>query len=398
MSQLNRPERQGSEFDDEFDLIDILIVLAKHKALIITLPLIAAVVAGAVSFTLPNVYKASTTLLPPQQAQSGTAALLSQLNGVAGLAAGAAGLKSPNDLYIGMLKSRVIADKLIEKFALKNVYDTDSLEEARLTLEENTAISSGKDGLITISVEGYDKNLVPRIANGYAAELLDFTRELAVTESAQRRMFFEQQLELSKNKLAVAEVTLKRNLETQGVISVDSDSLAIVETLGRLRARISANEVRLSSMRAFVTTTNPDYRRVEEELISLRAELWKLENGRPAKNGRPPQRAQNSVGLENIKILRDVKYHQMLYELLAKQYEAARLEEAKDPSIIQILDPAITPERKFKPKRVVILTLSAVLALITALVWSFIAEAKHRALRLPGGTLRWTELKSYLRR
>jgi tyrosine-protein kinase Etk/Wzc len=394
-AQSNGHGLAGQADDEGFDLIGILIILAKYKKLIIRLPIIVAIFAAAISYVIPNSYNASAKLLPPQQPQSGAAALLSQLGGIAGTAAGAAGIKSPSDLYVGMLKSRTVADTLIAQFNLKKVYDTDFQETARKTLEENTSITAGKDGLITITVEDNNKKLVALIANSYVDQLTKLTKVLAVTEAAQRRMFFERQLEQAKDRLATAEMTLKGGLDTHGVISVDSQSGAIVATVGRLRAQISAREVQLNSMRAFVTTSNPEFKRIEEELNSARAELSKLENGSP--NG-PEQSNVKQAGLENIKVLRDVKYYQMLYELLAKQYEVARLDEAKDSSIIQVLDPAVEPERKFKPKRAIIVMLSAMAGLFVALFWVFISETKQRALELPGGEERWGQFRAILRR
>jgi uncharacterized protein involved in exopolysaccharide biosynthesis len=388
--------RSDSQFDhDEVSLFRLLIVLAKHKKLVIGLPFAAAVVSCALSFALPDEYKATTKLLPPQQAQSGAAAMLSQLGGAAaGLAGGLAGLKSPNDLYIGMLKSRTVADNLIAKFNLKSVYDTDSQEKARKKLEDETTISAGKDGLITIEVENKDKKLVAKIANSYVDQLFTLTKVLAVTEASQRRVFFERQLELAKNNLAEAEMSLKSALDTHGVISVDTESRAILETVGRLRAQISAKEIELSSMRAFLTENNPSFRKTEEELSSLRAELSKLENGRPQQsvNGEG-----NQAGLKNIKLLRDVKYNQMLYELLAKQYEVARLDEAKEPSIIQVLDPAVDPERKSKPKRALLVLISTLFAVLAGIGLAFLSEAKQRALLRSEGREQWNELKSHLR-
>lgn len=336
-----------------------------------------ALCAAAISFALPNVYRAGTKLLPPQQPQFGAAALLSQLGGVAGAAAGAAGIKSPNDLYLGMLRSRTLADKLIAQYELKKVYGTDSQEKARKILEENSFISSGKDGLISIEVEDENQKLVAPLANSYAEELLKLTRVLALTEASQRRVFFERELEQSKNNLAKAEMTLKGALDSHGVISVDSESRAIVETVGRMQAQISAKESQLGAMRAFVTETNPEFRRVEEELKGLRAEQAKLENGRGIASGNTGSR-NKQVGLENIKILRDVKYYQMLYELLSKQFEVARLDEAKESSVIQVLDPAFNPERKFKPKRAIIVMLSTILAFFATLSWIFFVASWRR--------------------
>lgn len=376
-------------------MLGLLLVLARHKKLVFGLPLLVALLTLAVSLLLPNQYRASTKLLPPQQAQSSAAAVLAQLGGMAGAAAGVSGLKSPNELYIGMLRSRSVADKLIVRHKLMQVYGTDSLEMARFLLAENTVIDTGRDGMITIEVQGDDQKLVAPLANDYVRELLGLTRVLAVTESSQRRVFFERQLELSKNNLAKAEIALKGALDSRGVISVDAESTALMETVARLRAQASAKEVEVSAMRAFLTPANPEYRRAAEELNSLRQELSNLENGR-AGSAAAPGASRN--GIENVQLLRDVKYYQMLYELLAKQYEVARLDEAKDPSLIQVLDPAVEPERKFKPRRALLVTALTVLALLASVMLAILIELKRRALATPGAAGQWDELKAHLRR
>jgi tyrosine-protein kinase Etk/Wzc len=395
MSQSQASEKQEitSRAEDELGVFDILIVLAKHKKMIIGTTFGAAVLAAGVSLILPNVYQATTKLLPPQQNQSSALAVLSQLGGMAGAAAGAAGLKNPNDLYIGMLKSRTVADRLVAQFDLKKNYDTDSQDLARQILEKNTTITSGKDNLITIEVEDKDQKRVAAIANAYVTELLRLTKVLAVTEASQRRMFYERQLEATKENLAKAEMLLKSRLDTNGVISVDAESRAILETVGRLRAQVSAKEIELSSLQAFVTPNNPDYRRTEEELNSLRTELSRLENGR----GGNSAEAEKQGGLENVKVLRNVKYQQMLYELLAKQYEVARIDEAKDPSIIQVLDQAVQPEHRAKPKRTLIVLMTAMIAAFGAIAAAFIMEIRKKVLSSPQGSAQWTELKSHLK-
>lgn len=377
MNEVNMTGRQSyaaSESDD-INPAELLRVLKKSKKALIAVPFGTAILGGVLSFALPNMYKATTTLLPPQQAQSGAAALLSQLGGVASLAAGATGLKSPNDLYVGMLKSRTVADALIAKFDLKKRYATESQEQARKKLEENTNISSGKDGLITIEVEDQNKQSVPELANAYVGELLRLTRDLAVTEASQRRVFFERQLERAKDNLTTAEITLKAALDKKGVISVDTESRALLEMIARIKAQVSAKEIQLNAMKAFLTPTNPEYQRAEQELVSLRNQLSKFENGPSGGEIADGVSDKPSGGFENIKLLRDVKYYQMLYELLAKQYEVARLDEAKDPSLIQVLDRAVEPERKSKPKRAVIVALAAVFGLFGTLGWTLMRDA-----------------------
>jgi uncharacterized protein involved in exopolysaccharide biosynthesis len=377
-------------------VVDFLIVLAKHKKTVIGIPIAAALVAAAISLALPEVYRSGTKLLPPQQPQSGAAALLSQISGVAGAAAGAAGIKNPNDLYIGMIKSRTVADRIISRFNLNQVYNTNSLEKARAKLDANTFVTSGKDGLITIEVEDESRARVAQLANAYTEELIRLTGTFAVTEAGQRRMFYERQLEQAKNHLAESEAALKGRLDTHGVVSVDASSRAIVETISRLRAQVSAKEIEINSMSAFVTANNPDYLRAEQELVSLRGELAKLENGRP--NGATDEEAgKDNEGLKSIKLLRDVKYYEMLYELLAKQYEIARLDESKDSSLIQVLDKAMEPERRFKPKRAIIVISTTFVSLLLAIGCAFLSEAKQKMLSSNVGRTKWSELRAHLR-
>jgi tyrosine-protein kinase Etk/Wzc len=387
-------QRNSASDNGEIDMVDVLIVLAKYKHKIAMATFGAAVLSLAVSLVLPNEYEAATKLLPPQQTQSSAAALLTQLGGIAGAAAaGATGLKNPNDLYVGMLRSRTVADHLIEQFHLRQVYGTDSQEHARKILEDNTRITSGKDGLITVAVSDENKQRVAPLANAYVSELFQLMKTLAVTDAAQRRLFYEGQLASTKDALAKAEIALRSAMDTQGVISVDAESRTILETIARLRAQTSAKEIQLASMGAFLTPSNPEFRRTEVELNGLRSELGKLENGRGAES---PNTASKG-GLQNIKLLRDLKYQQMLYEVLAKQYEVARIDEAKDPSVIQVLDRALDPERKSKPRRALLTILGAATGLFASIFWAFFSDSRRRKLMTPEGSARWEELKSHLR-
>ncbi|QYF91975.1 lipopolysaccharide biosynthesis protein [Massilia sp. PAMC28688] len=374
-------------------LIDMLIALARRKKLVLGLPLASACAAALISLALPNTYRADTKLLPPQQSQGGAAALLAQLGGVAAAAGSAAGIKNPGDLYVAMLRSRTVTDKLVNRFQLKTVYGAKMHEQAREALDGNTVIAAGKDGVIRIDVEDRDPKLAVALANAYAAELLNLTKSLAVSEASQRRLFFERQFEAAKDNLAGAEVELKRALDTRGVISVDGQSRAMVETVGRLRAQIAAKEIELAAMAAFVTPQNPNYQRVQQELASMKGELGRQENGSSDKGtaGNMPQ-----TGLENIKILRDVKYYQMLYELLGKQYELARLDEAKEGAIVQILDPAVEPERKYKPRRSIIVISFFMLGLLLAMLIAILLEGLDN-LRDSPLRLKWMALKSALK-
>jgi tyrosine-protein kinase Etk/Wzc len=367
--------------DNEVDLLDLLIVLAKRKWLIVKVTLGAAAIAAIVSFLIPNRFTATATIMPPQQTQSTSAMLMSQLAGsglgsLASLAGKDLGLKNPNDLYIGMLKSRTVEDAIIAKFDFQRVYREKRLSDARKELHKATDITSGKDGLIDISFEDKDPKRSAEVANAFVDELRTLTQHLAVTEASQRRLFFEQQLQQAKDDLANAEVALKDTQQKTGMIQLDSQSKAMIEAVGRIRAQIAAKEVQLQAMGSFATEQNPDYVMARQELAGLRAQLAKFEQQQPSDNGDPLVATGKipAIGLEYVRRYREVKYRETIFELLAKQYEAAKLDEAKEAAVIQVVDPAVQPDRKSSPIRALIVALSSVFAFIGVIVYALLYE------------------------
>jgi tyrosine-protein kinase Etk/Wzc len=380
--------------DAGISLMDLLLTLAKHKKIILVLPVLMGIVGLLISLSMPNIYKANTKILPPQQSQSTAAAMLAQLGGLAGGAGAALGVKNPNDIYLGMLKSRAIVDKLITRFDLQKRYELKFLESTRKEVAKNSEITSGKDGIIIIEFQDTDPKIATAITNAYVEELVGLTGKFFLTEASHRRAFFEKQLIQAKDNLVATEQSLTGALDSKGMISVDAQSKVILETVARLRAGISAKEIQLKSMQAFVTPNNAEYKRVNEEILSMREALAKLENGTPPDAATGVKETKNGLG--NIQILRDVKYHTMLYELLAKQYEVARLDEAKDIPMIQVLDVALEPERKFKPQRALITILAAFLGLFIALIYAFMAESM-RAPKSAEQEQKWAQLRAYLK-
>jgi tyrosine-protein kinase Etk/Wzc len=375
--------------EDEISLLDLLIVLAQNKITLLVWPLAAAVLSIAASFLMTTSYQASVRILPPQQQQSAANMLASQLGSLAGLAGGAGGLlKNPNDLYVAMLKSNSIADHMIERFSLMERYEAKFRVDARKELLVNTNVNAGKDGIMVIDVIDEDPKRAAEMANAYVEELVALTKRLAITEAQQRRLFFEKQLAQAKDNLGNAEVALKKVQETTGLIKLDDQAKVVVETIARIRAQIAAKEVQLSVMRSYATEQNPQLRIAQEELASLRGQLGKLESRSPAGNndkeelfmatGKIPE-----AGLEYLRRFRDVKYHETIFELLAKQFEMARIDESREGAVIQVVDPAQPPERKFKPKRALIVVLATTLVLFTAVFWVLIREAIRKSANDP---------------
>jgi uncharacterized protein involved in exopolysaccharide biosynthesis len=371
----NVPDGQSAEADDEISLLGLLIVLVKHKKLVLGLPFATVVIAAGLSLLMPNIYTGTTKILAPQQGQSAASAMLAQLGGLAALAGAA--VKSSNDIYVGMLKSRTVADNLIQRFDLMKIYDVEYLSRARKRLEKETVIFAGKDGIITIEVDDKDPKRSADMANAYVDELLKITQVLAVTEASQRRLFFERQFAQAKENLANAEVLARQALQQGGLVKVDDQGRTMVEATARLRAQITLKDVQIGAMRTFATDRNPDLQLAQQELESLRRELAKIEGtgggAKSATNGSSGQ------GMDNLRLLRDVKYREVIFEALARQYELAKIDEAKDSPVVQVMDKAIEPDRKSKPFRSLIVLLSALAAGIVASFWAWAREAKAKA-------------------
>lgn len=395
-----RKDASADQPADEVSLLDLLIVLAKHKRIVLGAPFVAVVAAAIISLLMPNIYTGTTRILPPQQSASAASALLNQLGGalggLGGLAGGTLGVRNPNDLYVGMLKSRTVADNLISRFDLGKVYNEDRLSDVRRRLENEAKITSARDGIITIEVDDKDPKRATELANAYVEELMNLTKVLAVTEASQRRLFFEHQLVQAKDNLIAAEVAARQGLQKGGLAQVDAQGRSMVAVTARLRAEISAKEVQLGAMRTFAADGNPELQRTQQELEALRRELGRIEGSSPTA-GAGKVDASGSSGLDNLGRLRDVKYYEFLYELLAKQYELAKIDEAKDATIVQVMDRAVEPDRKSKPKRGLIVIVTGLVFFILGILFAFLSEAfevakknpsKAKRLKVLGGSLR----------
>jgi len=366
----------------ELQLLDFLILVVERKKTIIWASAVVFVLSALVTLLLPNRYKAIAKVLPPQQQQSLATSLLGQLatlGPVGAIAQSEIGLTNPNDIYVGILKSRTVEDALVRSYSLMKAYRVKRMSDARRQLENATEILLEKEGLISIAFEDRDKKRAADIANGYVEELRRVMQDVAVTEASQRRLFFEKQLEHARNDLADAEEGLKRTQQKTGLIQLDSQSRAIIESFVNLRAQIAAKEVELQAMRSYATEHNPDLIRTERQLSGLRSQLTLLEKQRGGEGdlqvatGEVPESS-----LEYVRKLRDVKYYETILGLLAKQHEAARLDEAKNATVIQVLDPAVEPDKKSWPNRTLIVVLTTLLGFIGSVVYVLVHELFRR--------------------
>jgi tyrosine-protein kinase Etk/Wzc len=345
---------------DEISLIEVLTALAERKLIVIWTAGIFAILAVIVSLILPKSYTATVTLLPPQQSSSVGAALTSQLGnlgGMAALAGGTLGLKNPNDMYVAMLRSRTVEDAMVNKFGLMKEFHQRYLSDARTAFEARAKVDgTAKDGLIHITVVDGDPNRAAELANGYVDQFRNMSEHLAITEASQRRLFFERQLEPAKNNLADAEKSLKETEQKTGLIQLDSQARVLIETAASMRAQIAAKEVELGAMQTYATSENAQFLETQQELVGLRAQLAKLGGSEQTSeaNLTVSKGKVTEAGLEYVRKMRDVKYYETIFDILARQFEMAKLDEAKQGAVIQVMDAAVPPDRRSSPKRAVI--------------------------------------------
>ncbi|UXY14486.1 Wzz/FepE/Etk N-terminal domain-containing protein [Chitiniphilus purpureus] len=362
---MDEKQVQAKAMSTEVSVFAVCSTLWPYRRVIAGVGALAAVVAIIYALLQPNVYSAKTTIMPPQQQQSAAAAILAQLGG---LAAGASiGLKNPNDLYVSVLKSRRVMGKIAKQFGLQARYKTETRDETLRRLELVTDIASGKDGLITIQVTDKDAKQAAAIANAYVSGLREVTGFLAVSSAAQRRLFYEQQLKATKNRLASAEVALTNIQAKTGILELEAQGRATLEAVAALRAEIASREVKLSMMRQAFTNENPELQRELASVAELRGQLAQLLGRYPDHDmAILPRSAVPKAGLEYIRALREVKYNELLLETLAKQFEIARLDEANEGVLVQVIDTALPPEKKSGPRRALIVIFSTILAVVLA--------------------------------
>jgi tyrosine-protein kinase Etk/Wzc len=382
------------------DILDVLLVLARGRRRIAIVTLSSFLLGALVSILLKPTFTATASILPPQQQQSSASAMMGQLGSLAGLGGAAGLLKNPADMYVGMIMSRTVADKIIDRFHLQDMYKTKTMEDTRKALKSHVSVEAAKDGLIEISVKDGNPRRASDIANGLIDELYHLNSKLAITEAAQRRLFFTEQLEDEKAALVAAEEDLKKTQEKTGLIQLSGQAEEIIRNVAELRAQIVSREVQLQGVHTYETDENPEVTRLQQEIDALQKQLTTLENNQrrmqPGDIQVPTGQVPEAV-LEYARKLREVTYHTTLLNLLSKEFEAARIDEAKSAPLIQVVDSAVPPDRKSGPHRTLITLGFAVIGFCIACFWAFFSHALVRMRQNPEPAEKLDQLLTALR-
>jgi tyrosine-protein kinase Etk/Wzc len=403
-------EVNGREAQDpvtEVSLLDVAVLLVKRKRFIIRFVLAAIVLSIILALILPVSYEAQVVLLPPSgQSSSVASALLGQLGGLGSVGplsaiAGGFGMKTPTDMYVSLLKSRTVEDATIQRFGLMSEYKTKRLSDARKVFERQANVVAGqKDGLIRVTVEDHDAKRAAELANGYVEEFKKLSASLAITEAARRRLFFEQQLEPAKEQLARAEEAMRKTQQETGVLQIDSQARALIESTAVLRAQVVAKEVQIQSMRSFATDDNPEIVLAKQQLAALQSQLEQIA-GSQKDTGSDIVLSKGRItgsGLEYLRRYRDLKYNETVYELLTKELEIAKLDEAREGEIVQVVDTAVIPDKKASPHRTLIVIGATILAFLVAVSYVIVRRGLERTFSVPENRERLDAIKAYWRK
>jgi uncharacterized protein involved in exopolysaccharide biosynthesis len=359
--------------EQEINLLELLQVIVKRKMVIIGMCVGAAVISVIYSLTLPNIYSATAKVLPPQkEVGGGLSSLLGQMGGLAGLAGG--GLGGGSDLYVGILKSRSVADEVIKRLDLAKVYKTKTIDATRGRVAAAVKVQAGKDGIISISAMDRDPKMSALLANAFVEELGRTMIRLNLSKVGTERLFLEKRLALVKKDLKNAEDGLKAFAQQNKVVQVDSQAKASIEGIARLKAELASREVQLAVLRNYQTDESSDVKAIQSGIKRLKGELGKLAGSGGGEEGIPSIGNVPGLGLEYARKMRELKTQEAIFEQLTKQYEMAKLSEAKDTSSLQVLDEAVAPAKKSKPKRSLIVILATVTAFFVSIFLVFVQE------------------------
>ena len=382
-------------------LFDLVILTAEHKRFVLWVTTGMGVTALLFSFLLPARYTAEVIILPPQQGPTAAAALANQMGsaGLASLAGGALGLKNTNDVFVGMLKTRTVEDAMIDRFELMKEYRKSRVSDTRRAFEKRIEIDgSGKDGFIHIRIWDHNSVRAAQLANGYVEQLRAISEHLAITEASQRRLFFEGQLQETKDNLVKAEDSLHQTQQKTGLLQLDGQTRALIESAAMLRAQIQAKEVQIESLHSFATDENAQLLQAHRELSGLKVQLAKLSGAGDSEDAGLvlPKGQMSDAGLESLRKLRDVRYFETIFDILSRQFEIAKLDEARQGALIQVVDAAITPDTRSFPKRTFFALVGVALGFIFAIAIVILRDAIRAIEADPGLQERMLRLRTAL--
>jgi len=378
VAQPSSPQTASSN-PDVINLLDYLEVIAKNWRMIVRTTIVAAVLSVAYSLCLPNIYSATTRILPPQQDSSGLMGMLmGSAGGMGGMAADLLGKGTPADMYIGILNSEAVSDTIIDRFKLMELLEQKYRVATYKILDKKVEIAAGKkDGIISISVEDKDPKLAAAIANAYVEELGKLLVKLNITGAGQNRAYLEERLVKAKADLIKAEEGLKQFQSKNKALDITEQSKGTIKGVADLEGMLAAEEVKLAGIKRVFTASSQEVKNQLSVIANVKNQIAKFEGNRSS-SSIPGIGSVPELGQQYVRLLREFKIHETIVEMLTKQYEMVKLSETKDTMAIQVIQTAREPDKNEKPKRRIIVLATTIAAGFGALLFAFICNASKR--------------------
>ncbi|MEN7341427.1 MAG: Wzz/FepE/Etk N-terminal domain-containing protein [Pseudomonadota bacterium] len=382
-------------------IMPLLLVAARRFRFLVGTPLVCAIIAIVYCKLSDPIYTATARLLPPQYNENTVMAMQNQLGGESQLGNSALALKNPTDLFVGILTSRTIVDAVIERQQLLEYYGVAQIADARRKLSGATVIRAAKNGIVSVSVEDTDRQIAADLSNAYVAEFYKFSQDLARQQASRRADFYATALDAARQNLANADLRLLTTNKETGYAGIAGQDQTIVLGAAEIQSRIATREIQLRTMASYATDTNQDVVLIRKELKELRAELdrlTKISNGVEADGN-----AMVNLGSVPDTLLafsqrsRDVRYWENIVELIGQLSELGKIDERRDLSLFQVLDHAIAPHDKSKPRTALAAILTFIGVGIVCLFWVLVqAYVSQRKTQSSLFDEQWAELKSLL--
>lgn len=387
LDQPTSPEARIAELEDHAARVRMLVKLRQlwnERRLLLRCAIAGLLAATLLAFLIPKLYESTAQLMPPDSQSSGNLALLAGLSGSGGLgmmAGDLLGIKSTGALFTGVLRSRTVEDRIVDRFDLKKVYGKSLQVKAREKLAERTALSEDrKSGIITLTVSDRDPKRAAAIADAYVEELDTLMARLTTSSAHRERLFLEERLDAVKKELDVAEKDFSQFASSKGAIDITAQGKAMVEAAATLEGQLIAAQSELEGLKQIYTTNNVRVRSTQARIDELRHQLRRLggkagdsptNTSESASNDAPyPTLRQLPIlGVPFADKLRRLKVEEAVFETLTKQFELAKVQEAKEIPSVKVLDAPMVPEHKSFPPRLVIIFLGFSFATVAGVIW-----------------------------
>jgi uncharacterized protein involved in exopolysaccharide biosynthesis len=390
-----QPSNQSGSTDNSdpshsgISLADYFKIIFEHRRFIGYMAGSAFVISLVVSFMIPKTYMATARILAPRESGPGLASLISgSENSLMGLAVDLAGNQTPAALYVGILKSRSVADALNQKFKLQKLYGARYIEDVYAKLADRSIIEiSKKEPLITVSVKDQDPQGAADIANAYVDILGRINRKLSSTQGKRKRIFLEKRLNEVRHNLEKAETDLKAFQEQYHLVSMEEQAKVAIEGAAEIKSQIVAAQTELEVYKQFGTEKQIEAVMLKAKIEELQKQLKAIKQGEEpaAIDSKSPKNVNGSgvyipfadlprLGMELMRLTREAKVQEKLFALISAQYEMAQIEEVKDVNTVQVLDPAVAPQKKHAPRRRAIIVTSTALTVMASVFLVFLME------------------------